>query len=655
MNRTIRAVIGVIFILVIAFSTVSICQNVGKRVKLDVTAQKLYTLSDGTKAILAKLDQPVKLKLYYAKTASMKAPDNIKYFNNYYEFVKALLEEYAAVSNGNVRLELIDPRPFSDEEVEALRYGLKRFPITEEENFFFGLVVQTQFGVEKTIPFFSPDRQNFIEYDISHLVDTAITRQKKKIGVLSSLPVMGDDVTGYMAQMMRMQGQQPRGPWTIIEHLRQQYDVTTVPADTNDINDIDTLLVIHPKKLPEKTLFAIDQFILKGGRTIICIDPHCFADQPARTQLQMMQTDHKQSSNLPGLLAAWQLRMPENTFAGDRGMAVPASIAQNQRPEKIIGYLKLTPPENFNRDNVATAELNRVTVFFAGALKETAEPNQDDDTGIRRTPLLTTTKKGGTFSTSSPFELRFPDPAALMRKFIDGTKPVTMAYLITGKLPSSFPDGIDIEIAAEDPNDTEPVKKHITGLTQAQQDCAVIVFSDVDFITDMMAYQNTIFGKIVVGDNSSLLLNAIDELSGSADLISIRSRGGFRRPFVLVNRIEAKAEAETAEEVEKINAEIQGFESELRKLLSTTKTEQRQIVGSTIVRKTRDLELKKRRAQQRLREVKMKRRQSIEHLGNRLRSFNMLLAPAVILIIAILLGVRRTAMKRHYISHASDA
>ena len=165
MNRTIRAITGTLFVLIIVFSAISICQNIGKSWKLDVTEQKLYTLSDGTKSILAKLNQPIIAKLYYAKTAAIQGPDQIKYFNNYYEFVKALLEEYVAQSKGMIKLEVIDPRPFSDDEVAAMQYGLQQYRITEEENFFFGLVLQTQFGVEKSIPFFSPDRQNFIEIE----------------------------------------------------------------------------------------------------------------------------------------------------------------------------------------------------------------------------------------------------------------------------------------------------------------------------------------------------------------------------------------------------------------------------------------------------------------------------------------------------------
>ena len=214
MDSAVRGIIGVVFVLIITFCAISICQNIGKSLKVDVTEQNLYTLSDGTKEILAKLNQPVKVKLYYAKTAALKGSDQIQYFNNYYQFVKALLEEYASEANGMIDLQIIDPRPFSEDEVQALRYGLQRFPMTEEESFFFGLVVQTQFGVEKVIPLFSPDRQSFVEYDISYLIDTAITRQKTEIGILSSLPVMGSDVSGYMAQMMQMQGQRPKPPLT---------------------------------------------------------------------------------------------------------------------------------------------------------------------------------------------------------------------------------------------------------------------------------------------------------------------------------------------------------------------------------------------------------------------------------------------------------
>jgi ABC-type uncharacterized transport system involved in gliding motility auxiliary subunit len=586
----------------------------------------------------------------------MKGPDQIKFFNNYYEFVKSLLEEYAAASKGMATLEIIDPRPFSDDEVEATRFGLKKFPITEEENFIFGMVVQTQFGVEKAIPFFSPDRQTFVEYDISYLIDTAITRQKKTIGILSSLPVMGE-ASEYMAQMMRMQGQQPKTPWAIVQQLRQQYEVKNIPEESNDINGIDILLVIHPKDLSQETMFAIDQFILKGGRIVICVDPYCFADQssPAMRQYGMA----KQGSELNVLLNTWGLDMPGMTFAGDRGLAIVASAAVEQRPEKIIGFLNLAPPDCFNRDNVMTAQLNSVRVLFGGVLNETILPGDANaQTKIERMPIVTTTSRGNSFSVENAFELTSLDPASLMRNFADGNKPLVLGYLVTGRFKSSFPDGIKVQPASEsqDPNEPAKLPVHVTGLTEASADCAVIVLSDVDFISDAMAYQRSpLFGVIIVGDNSALLMNAIDDLAGSADLISIRSRGGLRRPFTVVEAIEEQADAETANEVAKLNTEISGFEEELKTLATSTDEKQKQIIGSSIVQKTKDLELKKLEARRQLQEVRLQKRQRIEHLGNVLRAFNMLAAPVVILVIAVALGIRRSVMKRHYISHASDA
>jgi ABC-type uncharacterized transport system involved in gliding motility auxiliary subunit len=664
MNRIVRVIIGIILVLVITFCAISICQNIGKSLRVDVTKQNLYTLSDGTKAILDKLNQPVKVKLYYAETAALKGSDQIQYFNNYYQFVKALLEEYASEARGMINLQIIDPRPFSEDEVQALRYGLKRFPITEEESFFFGLVVQTQFGVEKVIPLFSPDRQNFVEYDISYLIDTAITRQKTKIGILSSLPVMGSDVSGYMAQMMQMQGQRPKPAWTFIEQLRSQYEVKGIASDVDEVNDVDILLVIHPKDLPEKTLFAIDQFVLKGGRAIVCVDPHSFADTPDQMAMQR-GAPPSQNSDLNRLLRNWGVEMPPKIFAGDRSLALKASIMENQRPQKIIGFLSLTP-QCFNPDSIITADLNQIRMLFPGILKEvTNSDNKEDDIKIDRRPLLLTTNRGNSWTLSSPYELMMLNPLQLMQKFVDGTEPVTMGYLLTGKFKSSFQEGIEVEVETGEGESSEKskeageekktVKKRVTGITEATEDCVVAVFADVDFISDMVAYQRTFVGSIAIGDNATLLLNTIDELRGSSDLVSIRSRGNFRRPFVVVDNIEEQAERETATEEARINAEIVGFRNELNDIISNAKEGEDDVIGSSILQKKKDLEIKLHEAQRKLRSVKMKRRERIESLGNILMNFNMLLTPAIILIIAIVLGIRRSIRKRHYISHASDA
>ena len=659
MSRTVRAVIAVVFVAVIIFSAISICQSIGSGMRMDITEQKLYTLSDGSKLVLGKLNQPLKMKLYFTKTATWKATDQIRYYTNYFHFVKALLEEYVRASNGMVMLEIIDPRPFSQEEEDAIRYGLKRFPITREENFFFGLVLQTGFGTVKSIPFFTPQRDSFVEYDISQLIGGAMAREKKRIGILSSLPVMGEDVSGFMAQMMRAQGRSPGPPWQIVQHLKQKYDVAEVKKDAEEIKDVDILMVIHPKDLPDKTLFAIDQFVLKGGATIVCVDPHCFQDQPDPLANQAQQFMRSRGSNLNKLLRTWGVEMVEdNTFAGDRDLAVLANLRENQRPERLIGYLNLAG-ECFNLENVITSELNKVKVLFAGVLRKTAAPEdkQEGKVETQFIPLLQTTNRGNNWKVEGAYELISLDPATLMDKFEDGLEPVTMSYLITGRFKSAFPDGVTVDDGddSKKDDDAKPAK-HLTGLTEASDDCAVVVFSDVDFISNMIAYSSSFFGMAVALDNNSdLLLNTIDDLSGSSELIGLRSRGNYERPFVVVENIREAAEKETAEEEGKIKEEIAGFQNELSKIVSSAKEGEEQLVKASILEQKKDLNLKIRRAERQLREIQLTRVAKINTLRNKLQNFNTLPGPVLALVVAIILGIRQRVVRRRYVSHASDA
>lgn len=638
MNRIIRTIIAVILIAIITVAAISITQDIGKKLRLDVTEKKLYTLSQGSKDILAKLNQPIKMKFYYTRTAAMKGPDNIRFFNDYAAFVQSLLQEYVTQSGGMVELEIIDPRPFSPDEAAAMRQGLKRIPMSEDENFIFGLVVQTQFGASKSLEMFQPERQSFVEYDISYLLDTTITRKKKVVGVLSSLLVMGDDVTGYMAQMMAMQGKQPRPAWTIIEQIKQKYEVKAVAADCENISNIDILLVIHPKQLPEKTLYAIDQFVLEGGNTIVCVDPHCLIDKPDRQKLMRGQPQSS-SSNLESLFEKWGLRMQEYRFAGDRKLAISAQMNVDQGPENIIGFLGLDKKECFNQENIITAQLNDVRMIFAGTLDVVSEPNGPE---VQATALLSTTNRGNNWSVSSPYELMMPNPKAMMDKFFDGIKPVNMGYLITGKFKSAFPDGVTVQ---DDPN-VAPVK--LTGIAEATGNCAVVVFSDVDFITDMLAYQKSFFGMAPQRDNATLLINAIDQLGGSSELISIRSKGNFRRGFHVIEEIELKAQQETKQQEDTINAQIAQFQSELQKMINDN--QQQGVIGSEIIVRKQQLEEQLYQQQLKLRKVKNEKRKNIESLKDRLRNFNTLPGPILTLVIAVILGIRRSVKKRHYIS-----
>ncbi|HRT23297.1 MAG TPA: GldG family protein [Anaerohalosphaeraceae bacterium] len=662
MNRTVRLICAVVFILIIAVSAIQIVQQLCGNLRADITQERLYTLSDGTRRILQNLQQPVTLRLYYTKTATLRAPDQIRFFNAYYDYVKALLEEYVRQSKGKVKLEIIDPRPYSQEELAAIRYGLKRFSITEEESFFFGLVLQTELGVIKTIPFFSPDREKLIEYDITSLIDKAVNPPKTRVGILSSLPVMGDELSGYMAAMMRMQGQQPRRPWGIVRQLRELYaEVRSIPTDTEEIRDVDLLLVIHPKDLPAKTKYAIDQYILRGGRAFIALDPFSVVDRPDPAMMQY-GIEHKASSSLPELLAAWGLEMPADTFAGDRVLAGVGSTSPNRRPEKILPYLKLTSSYNcFNKEVPMTSSLNEMTFWFSGVLREKSDV-QNLPADVERTPLLMTTSQGNAWSISSPYELRAPDYAAILSRFRDGSSPVVLAYRVSGTLRSAFPDGppkeekssSDSEKKAEEEEKEEDDSAASAHLSQAVQPTAVVVVADVDFLSDVLAYQETLFGLAAAGDNAAFVLNALEELSGSTDLIRLRSRGGYKRPFTRVDQIEKAAEEKTAEEEARILAEIKGFETQLNEKLRALQSTEQELITKTILEEKKDIELKLHEAEMRLRDVKMKKVAEKEALKNRIRNFCTLPGPLFVLAAAVALSIYRSVKRRRSIHHMRE-
>jgi len=525
--------------------------------------------------------------------------------------------------------------------------------------------VQTQYGAVKTIPFFSQERQNFLEYDITYLIDTVTARQKKRIGVLSSLPVMGEDVSGYLAQMMAMQGQQPRQMWTIIRQLQQQYEVDKIETTADEIKNVDILLVIHPKNFSERILFAIDQFVLKGGRAIVLVDPFSVADQPTPLEMQITKAIPQRASDLNRLLKNWGVEMTEKKYVGDRSLVLDAAMSQDARPEKIMGYLMLTR-ECMNGESAISANLNQVRVLFAGALNPTAQDPKDKAHHIQLSPLIQTTSRGNTFTNDTMEMTMQYNPGSLIKKFIDGKKPLVMGYLLRGRFRTSFPKGIDVSVDEKKPDENKPAAgpvvtekktatKHISGLKEASAECAVVVFSDVDFISDIIAYQRTFAGSSVVGDNVALLMNAIEDMMGSNDLIAMRSRGSFQRPFLVVDKIEQGAAKRTAQEEEKINAEITGFQQELQKIAAPASEGDNKLLEKSILEKKKLIEVNIREAQRKLRNVKMEQRKSIEQLGDKLRNLNTWSVPIVILVVAIVLGIRRSVHRRHYVSHASDS
>ena len=745
MNRTLRVLIAILFVVIIIFSAISICQNFKRPLRADITEENLYTLSEGTVAILEKLNQPITIKLYYSRKAALNAPDWIKAFNNHYLFIQALLQEYVNKSRGKIEFQEIDPRQFSQEEVDAKEYGLAIIPLPgpeeeERENFIFGLVVQTQLGAAQNIPFFPPERKHLVEYKISRAIDTAIMQAKKKIGILSSLPVMGD---------IRYQ-QTPFGPqpqripeWEFVRQLSEKYEVKKIEAEVEkiDANDLDILLVVHPKKLPQKTLFAIDQFVLTPNkRAIVFLDPYAEIDfltqpPPNPQQYPPQQQDRSVSSQLTVLLWSWGLEMPAYTYAADSMLTGPRAWWRHGRNPQVmqykpIGFLHLKG-ECFSTKNAISAGLDDFRMFFAGALRERKSHNPD----LILTPLLMTTPSGNVlkthleeytvpkdlteelrctqcFNTLQKGEKAYRDIfdegnlycshncaneslagqirseiswPELQRRFQKGEKAVPLAYLITGKFKTAFPKGIELESDTEetsaDPNsesDEKPKSKtrKMPGLLNCTNGAAMVV-ADVDCLHEICLYKLDYIGRPVPGENMVLLENAIDFLSGSDELIKVRTRGRPRR-FVLVDKIEQEAKEKTEQQEAEIEERAAREEAEIEKKIEALEQQKQESLRwdpekKAVVLNLEQLyqaqykivqqinELKRRKDEIRLeserqkREIKNSRRETIEAYGAKIKTINLLTAPSIILLIAIVLGIYRNVKRRHYISHASDA
>jgi len=651
--KMLKMVLAAICIVAITICATLILQKTLGRARIDLTQHRTYTLSGGTYNILTKLDQPIQLKLYYSRVAAMKGPEGIRFYNNYYLYVRDLLEEYVKLSRGKLTLEVIDPRPFSDNEEDALRFGIKKFPMSDDENFFFGLAAITELGKDKVIDFFEADRQEFVEYDLSKLVSSVTRRDKKKIGVISPLPITGSDMSPYMMQMMQMQGRKPERAWAIITHLREEYEVSKVKTDTESFDaDIDFLMVVHPKELSKKTLFAIDQFVMKGGKLLVFTDPHCMADQPKQNMRNpMAMQNHKSASDLNALLANWGVEMKTGAIAADRKLAIKARLMRNGPSSALVTYLNLND-EAMNADEVVTGNLHDVQALFAGVLRKT------DVKGTTVAPLIQTTKTGGTWTPSNPFELRFPDQARIARAVRPADEKVMLGCRISGKFKTNFPDGLEIEEESTDSDKTDDKDKKdkkkekktrkIESVKEATADAVVLVFSDVDMITDMMAYRQSFFGTSARGDNSSLVFNAFDFLGGTGDLIAIRSRGRFSRPFKVVDKIEAKAEEATARQVEAINGKITAYQDELQKLENQATEKNIKLLQSKAIKSRKELQEKIRTQKKELRRLNAAKREKIEALRADLLTNNMVWAPAIILLIAIVLAAYRGARARYY-------
>lgn len=591
--------------------------------RLDVTEGRLHTLSQGTQNILAEIDEPITIRFYF----SAKRFTGIPEFATYGKRVRDLLEEYAAVSNGKIRLLVIDPEPFSEAEDQAVGFGVDPIPMSASgERGFLGLVGTNSTDDEIPIPVLSPEREGALEYDLTKMIYNLSHPTKRVIGLLSGLPITGnalDPSTG-----------RPTGrEWGVITLLREIYAVKHLSLTINHIDDdIDTLIVIHPKGFSDKVLYAIDQFVITGGRALIFVDPFAEEDRPERDPSSPM-TMPETSSTLEPIFKQWGIVMARDQVATDIDAAVRVSFSSEHGPLEIeyLPWLQLQN-ERLNRDDFITNELNVINVGSAGFLVAT------EDATTTLTPLLTTGPNSGLLERDAIIFVR--DPAALLENFAASGERYTIAARISGIVDTAYPNGRPLDEAES----RAPADENFTA--KSASPINVIVIADTDILADRfwVRYENFLGMQMphAFANNADFLINAIDNLGGNDDLISLRSRGEYSRPFVVVQQIRRDAEAQFRARERDLQAKLTATEARMQQLQQQREEGSKYLLSPAQKKEIELFRAEQLKTRKELRATQHDLQKNIEQLGLKLKFINIFLIPLLVSVFAIGISIYRT-------------
>jgi ABC-type uncharacterized transport system involved in gliding motility auxiliary subunit len=589
--------------------------------RIDLTESKLYSISDGTERIVTSLEEPVNLYFFFSQEASEQSPQ----LRAYAQRVRELLEEIAQRSKGKLRLSVIDPQPFSAEEDRAAEFGLSAVPIgASGESLYFGLAGTNSTDGREIIGFFQPDKEEFLEYDVASLIYRLGNPQRAVVGLLSSLPVD--------ASFDQMSGQMQQG-WASVAQLRELFDVRTVASDAAAIDaEIGVLLLIHPKDLSPQTLYAIDQFVMRGGKLIAFVDPQAENDASGA---QMGMPMGGRSSSLGPLLDAYGVTFDPSMVLGDRELGLTVSLRQGQPPSQhiaIIGFNRASMSSN----DVVTAALDTVNVMTAGTLKK------KEDATIEFEPLLQSSTNAALLPAT---RLAFlPDSDSLLDGFKATGEHYTVAARIRGKLKSAYPGGKPTSDEESPAGEGSPAAggEH---RAETAEEANVILVADTDVLADPLWIRTqNVFGQhfaVAWANNGDFIANALDNLAGSSDLISIRGRQSFFRPFTKVDELRRQADDQLRAKEQELDQQLQVTERKLSELEAERETQ-----GSLVLSPEQEATLarfqqERVRIRKELRDVRRSLDLEIERLGTVLKVVNIALVPALIAIAAILLAIAR--------------
>ncbi|NOQ94174.1 MAG: gliding motility protein GldG [Methylophaga sp.] len=623
MKKQLLSTAGLILAVILFLSFNIVTNGNLKSARVDLTEDKLYTLSEGSLNIIEALTEQLTLRLYFSEQVAQELPS----IKSYAQRVQELLEEYQRASNGMIRLVVVNPEPFSDNEQRAKQYGLQGVPIDGvTDPLYFGLAGSNLLDGVESISFFQPEKEDVLEYDLTKLIYKLSSADRKSVAVMSSLEVNGEEYDPHKGETASVDGAKP---WAFMAELRQLFNVVVLPIDVKRIpSSIDVLMLIHPKELEKRTQYAIEQYVLRGGKLVTYVDPYSESDIPEKDpDNPMAAMVYSRSSNLKELFTQWGFERSAADVVADRKTAIKVDFGA-RTGNKPIDYVlwQGIPADQLNNEQAITSQLKKIEVATTGYFKVI------EGATTQFTPLISSSDEAMLVD-KRVVQFR-NDPMALLTKYQAGTLSYPLAVRVNGVVKSLFPDGVK-----GDDGTLQKVRNH---LDESKQAIDVIAIADVDMLQDRFWVQlQDFYGEQIsysTSNNIDFLINAIDEMSDTNGLISVRSRSGFSRPFDRVLDLQREAEKlyrtkerelqkilkETDQRIARMQVERSGSGEEIHNV-----EQQKEIA---------ELRTMKHKTQQQLRDVQSDLRKDIDTLDTQLKFFNIGLVPFLVALLAIITG-----------------
>jgi ABC-type uncharacterized transport system involved in gliding motility auxiliary subunit len=614
-RRLAQATIPLALVLFLSLNLIAGLTLTGRQV--DLTEYGLYTLSEGTKATLAAIDEPVDLRFYYSGPLDQLGP----YFSTHAQRIDELLQTYADLSGGKVRIERLDPAPFSPEEDLAVAEGLEGLPIGDDgSQAYFGISGRNSTDDLEVLPLLAPERADLIEYDLTRTIYDLANPEKPVVAVLGDLPLMGSQANQWQV-------------WLVLDAMFQFFEVRFLGGSEERIaDDVDVLMIAQPKKLDQQSLYAIDQYVMRGGPVLALLDPVAEAMDAAQSPFAG-QGDP--IALMEPLLTAWGVEMTPAEWIGDVGTAqrVQAVVRGREAVVPYLPWLTLDQPRLAQNDPV-TAQLERLVVASADAVRPL------DGASTRFEPLVTSSPEAMVFEAAllaGP-----PDPEGLLRRFEPRGEPFTLAARVSGPVASAFPDG--------PPEDADPALAE-SHLAEAEAPLNLILIGDTDLLADQSWVRRQSLGGqevvVPVAHNADFAVNALDNLAGSQGLIELRGRGLSVRPFEVVEQMQQASERRFRAKEQELVREIDAAALQIQSL------QEQEQQGGVILTAAQQDEIERSRAEmirlrQELREVQRSLREEVDGLAFWIRLLDIWAIPILIGLVALGLALwQRVRTPRH--------